>query len=380
MAETADITYSRLFNTRITHTFYEGGISQNDLAVVPTNETMLAMKNSKMLFRQDDEGFRILYKSDSLGTAFISFSNVRLVFSLQLLNVMEFLNFTNLDDVVNINPYSAGKILYFTNIGSTNVNDLSYSLIDYLRPVTFTYQFPQTAILPAIDYGNIIIKDQIGNIVTPVYPVPTNIVPDTSNHYSYPIDFTKLPKGLYKFETWTTNSPTHIFETIYIDNELASQGVFGVVDILAIDENAANYPLIPGVQPSPPVPPITDIRVYDMNFVRRQTQWKYIVVLKSGSIIPTDTIGIVDDNVQSPYGLLQFGTPTDTTVDGIPAKIIISNSTTIPYFETPKKSLNIKKDPLTSPVVVLSDIQGPPLGVVSADATNLSITEIFVFI
>ena len=92
--------YNRLFNARIAHTFYVSGISKNDLAVVPTSGTLKAMKNSGMLFRMDNEGFRVLYKvtgnTDEDGSPFINFTNVPLVFALQLINTNEFLNFTDL--------------------------------------------------------------------------------------------------------------------------------------------------------------------------------------------------------------------------------------------------------------------------------------------
>lgn len=364
-------SYQRLFNTKIVHNFYEHSVSKKDLAVVPTVSTGIAMKNSNMLFRNDEGGFRVLYKADEDGDPFIDFRNVRLTFTLQLLNVNEFLNFTNLDD--GSKEYAAGKILYFNNIGSITTSVLDYSLIDYLRPVTFTYTFPMTAKTTPnpVDLGNIIIKDQAGNVVTPDYPASTGITADENGNYKYPIDFTKLPKGLYKFETWTTNRPTHKFERIYIDNEMVTQGVFGIVDIMAKNAKDSSYPALP------------DYRTYQMQFVRRTTQWKYIVVLKSPGVNPVPpplvpiVIDIEDVAVQSPYGELFFNDAIDGEVNGLPAKIITSVSTTIPYYEVPKRGLSIIKDGADT---VLTDIPGPPLGVVSAEAGNFGITEIFVLI
>src|SRR6218665_1121996 len=91
-------SYKRLFNTKVVHDFYVDSISKKDLAVAPTVSTGIAMKNNNMLFRSDESGFRVLYKADDAGDPFIDFSNVRLTFTVQLLNVNEFLNFTNLDD------------------------------------------------------------------------------------------------------------------------------------------------------------------------------------------------------------------------------------------------------------------------------------------
>jgi hypothetical protein len=77
---------------------------------------------------------------------------------------------------------------------------------------------------------------------------------------------------------------------------------------------------------------------------------------------------------------LTFSAPTDTTVNGFPAKVFNSTVNTIPYFETPKKNLNIKKDPGATPVMILKNIPGPPIGSVSADPADFGITEIYVYI
>jgi hypothetical protein len=380
----AGTSYNKLFNTRITHTFYEKGIAKKDIGVFPTEETATTMKNANMLFRMDDQGFRVLYKAQSNGDAFIPFSNLSLVFGLKLLNLTEFPNFTDLNDTVNSKTYTAGKILYFTNRASTIATNLVYSLIDQLKPSSFTYQFPQTAPVPG-DTGNtgtIVIKDSANNVVTPAPPpASTGIVSDQNGKFNYPVDFTKMPKGLYTFETTVVSPPGTVTEKIYIDTDLARGGVFGIVDILAVSEKANKYPPFPPVsQPSPPIPEITDERVYDLNFVRRLTQWKYVVVLKSAGAPAPGSVVIADDSVtpfQPPYGKLLFNSGiTGPNVNGCPTVIITSTSTTIPYFEQPKKSLMIK-DVTT---VVVSDIPGPPLGVVSADPLNINITQIFVTI
>ncbi|MCW3084470.1 MAG: hypothetical protein JWP12_1836 [Bacteroidetes bacterium] len=362
----AGIAYNKLFSTQIVHDFYADNLSKRDLAVVPTTSTNLAMKNNNMLFRNDASGFRVLYKADSAGAAFVNFSNVRLVFAVQLLNLTQFLNFTNLGDgVLN---YTAGKILYFTNRGSVTTSNLTYSLLDFLRPATFTYQFPQTT----GTVGYIKITNDANVDVTPVTPDPNTILPDASNRFFYPVDLSKLPKGLYKFETGT-DLASSVTKTVYIDNELASQGVFGIVDILAVNALAVNYPVD---------------RMYTMKFIRRATQWKYILLLKSPGVTPPPLTSItldIEDTVApvTPYVTIHFNPAVDGTVNGIPAKIITSVSTTIPFFEVPKMGLTVKKDPGPSAITIMENLPGPPLGVVSAQTSptvNAGITEIFVII
>jgi hypothetical protein len=171
-------------------------------------------------------------------------------------------------------------------------------------------------------------------------------------------------------------------QTLFIDNDLAQQNVFGIVDIKAISGSNGSFPPQPP-QPSPALPPVTTSRVYTMRFIRRVTQWRYIVVLKSPSVSPSADIAIIDDLTQAPYGALTFTTvpANDRTVNGFPAKVFNSTIATIPYFETPKKNLNIKKDPAAiAPTMILKNIPGPPLELVSADPANFSITEIYVYI
>jgi hypothetical protein len=356
----AGIAYKRLFNLPVKHNFYVDNLSKKDLVFVPTASTALVMKNANMLFRNDESGFRVLYKTDGSAAAFISFTNARLVFSMQLINPTEFLNVTELLN------YTSSKILYFTNRGSITTSALNYSLIDYLRPASFTYTFPQTA-TGITDLGSIVITDQAGNIVTPAFPSPISIKPNAANQYEYPIDFSLLPRGLYTFTT--SSSVGASTKKIYIDTELAKQGTFGIVDIVATDDAVGSYPAS---------------REYTVNFLRRTTQWKYIVVLKSVAVTatPTPTIKIQDDGVATPeYPIISFNASTDTTVNGLPAKIITSTINTIPYYQLPKKGLTIIKDEgLTSEQIVLTDTPGPPIGIVSAQANNFNITEIFITI
>jgi|GEM_PF-2834040 len=373
--------YKKLFNTVIAHDFYVDNISRKDLAVVPTQETMQALKNGNMIFRTSADGFRVFYRAEDGGGSFVDFSNLRLVFAVQLENIAAFLNFTDLDD--DTSEYKAGKILYFTNAADVQANELTYKLLDSLRPAMFTYQFPKVTGVTG-NVGKLVITGPDNTIVTPTYPDPDNIPKTSAGTFVYPIDFTGMQKGIYKFETSIDGTPNKI-ETIYIDNELAKQKVFGIVDIKVINADDDSFPPEP-LSPSPPLPPVTESRVYTMRFVRRVTQWRYIVVLKSPSVSPSAVLGIIDDVPQAPYGTLSFTTNplNDRIVNGFPAKVFNSTVATIPYFETPKKNLNIKKDPDVEeplmPTMVLKNIPGPPLQVVSADPENVNITEIYVYI
>lgn len=354
MGEVASVAYSKLFSMEILHTFYTSGISKRDFAVVPTMDTMQVMKDSNIMFRATDEASVLFYKTTgNAGASFINFSNLRLIFSLNLLNINEFFNFTDLG------TYSAGKVLYFTNLNAVTNTNLTLTVLDGLRPAIFNYEFPQTA-TAGTDTGHIKITNQTGADVTPLTPDPDTIKPDNQNRFFYPIDFSKLPKGLYNFETWV-NAGSHVTKKIYIDGDLAKQGVMGIIDISVLNANSGSFP------PSP------NERLYKMSFTRRLTQWRYYVGLKSGNVVPGDTISI-SVSTQSPYPSAVFSRITpDVTINGVVTAIFESDLSTIPFFEEPWKGLNILK----GATVVLPNIQGPSLGVVSGAA---GISEMYVFI
>jgi len=83
-----------------------------------------------------------------------------------------------------------------------------------------------------------------------------------------------------------------------------------------------------------------------MNFVRRLSTWKYFIVLKSDQTVIGDTsVTIVDAgiDVNNPYPLLTFPTPTTTTINGLNAFVFTSNESNIPFSEVSKLGLRLEK-------------------------------------
>jgi len=359
----AGSTYIKLFNTRLEHDFYVSGITK-DLIVMPTIETAVAMKNSNMIFRMEDAGFRILYRVDDVGEPFIDFKNVRLVFGVQIKNATEFSNITSLSTIPG---YSADKIMYISNTPNVTTAALAITFLDYLRTSIFNYEFPQTG--ASNDAATIsIFKDGVD--VTPAFPDPTNVNANSAGSFFYPVDFSNKPRGLYEFKTKINPSGSLITKTVYVDNDLAKQNVFAIMELLAKDGKPVNYG---NNYPAN--------REYSLAFEKRETQWKYIVILKSFDPNALPTIDILDTNPSQPvYGQIDFNTAVDTTVNGIPAKIITSKPPKPPYYELAKTGLNIRKDPSGTPVTLLTNIPGVPIGLISADPSDFGITEIYVTI
>lgn len=354
------VTYNKLFNVRVRNSFYANANGKNDFAIAPTQPAQQAMRNGNMVFKLDDEGFRIYYKVDSLGNPFVNINNTRLIFGAQLINTAGFLNYTDL--TIGGNAYGSGKLVYFTNKTAPANSLLSCSVLDQLRPSVFTYQFPPQL---TAGTGHIVIKNENDVVVTPASPDPNTIAPDAARQYFYPIDFSGMPPGLYKFETWV-NSETPKTETVYISDELAGSGALAIVDIVVL--TPASFPVSPE-------------RAYDMQFNARASQWKYVIVLQSGSVTSSDAIGITDEGgAQSPYPALVFGAATNGTVNGIPAKIVSSSLTNIPFFEIPKRQLAVVKNPGPGYTKIVGNIAGPAANLVSAASMSPAVTEIYVYI
>ena len=334
------LLFEKLFNVNVKHNFYESGISR-DVKILPTKECKQLIKGGKMLFKQTDNGFKIAYKAidnnTGGGTPLIDLnSNVTFTFALFLSNNAEFLNITDLD--VGAVSYSKDKILYFKNNGTTR--SLVYSNIDFLRPKIFTYLFPITAADPSTHIGTLKVTDKNGVLVTipgknglPDINFPITVKPDQEGAYKQPIDFKFLPKGMYTFE-YSDNTQAPKTEVIYIDTELARQRIFGLLEVEYLAGNLYG---------------IAD--EYDMEFIRKETQWKYHVVVKTKTpegtpIVDVDDLKIKDksnDPVSgSPYEEYDFSKGENTTINGFETAIFTSDQTNIPFFETAKLRLELQ--------------------------------------
>jgi hypothetical protein len=110
-------------------------------------------------------------------------------------------------------------------------------------------------------------------------------------------------------------------QTVYIDNTLAGQDVFGIVAI-DIDQNKPSFP---------PTLPAGD-QTYEANFVKRSNVWKYYIIDKNGKASLSTTV--IND---IGGGGFTFATRSSVfDLNGLDAVYIVSNQS-IPFTEVPKK-------------------------------------------
>jgi hypothetical protein len=360
-------SYTKFFNVKITNNYYIDDNGSKDMIVSPTIETQQLLKNQNMMFKADNTGFRIFYKTlAGSNSPFIPFTSLVLKFRVDLINAAEFTNFTNL----NLGQtYAADNVVYITNKTTHSAATLERYSLKNARPSVFKYEFPHIAANSG-DKGNIIIRNFVsGIVVTPSgtdSPPSTNITPDSNNVYTYAANLSALPKGVYEFETWTNTNTTHKIEKLYIDTEIAANRPFAIIELFfeSVTTGAAN-------------------NEYTMWFHRRVTPWFYKIVLKSipnaAAVILSDTFSITDTNTgQSPYNALAFTKQANTTVNGIPTLTFLSTGgdSPIPFYEAPKRGLKFWR----GATEVLTDLPGPSINIPGADFANTTGTEIFIYI
>lgn len=334
--------FKKLFNIEILHDYYTDGICR-DFEVFPLALTNQLMQNNRLMFKNDNKGFRVLYRSEpGSEVPFIAFSDFDLKFGLKLKSRGSFENITNLNDTVDGKEYDAGNILFFKNTTQDAV-PLDYDILDALQPSSFTYRFIQTA-SPG-DNGVITISNEAGADVTPTYPDPSAVKADADGNLFYPIDFSKMPAGQYKFTT-TVDSVVETQE-FYIDNSLTTKNVFGIIKIHV--EDYVDF---------------AEDRRYTADFVKRETIWRYKMVLKSSNAVIGDELTIVDG--ASTY---VFTRGTDESTNGIPTAVFDSDAE-IPYSELPRKQFDFYKDPSGTPLLIAKNLSNPPAGLISAIPPN----------
>lgn len=359
--------YNKLFTVNVKHDFYKDMISRDDIVFMPTKECREFMESNRLLFRRSTDGsVSLLYRIEKAGSSnpFVPIDPNRYVFAIGLKDKAHFLNITNLECGTAHEQYVSGKLICFRNLAGQS--ELSYELIDKLRPALFTYEFAFIAPDNDADSGTITVTDE--NDVPVI--TKTGLKKDSNGIYKLPVDFRRFPKGRYTF-TYSDADNNAVSETIYIDNELAGRDIFGILIIDTGTENTFDDFLAR----SP----------FEMIFSRQETLWRYIVVLKTGKVLDTDTLEISDDlydDTGSSYAEYEFVLEETTDINGFTAHKFISLET-IPFFEDPKMGLKLKKTSGANTTTIIEDLPNPAsAGIVAGYTTteNLPISEVYIYV
>lgn len=391
-----NISYQRLFNLKVSHNYYKDGLAKG-LHLTPTRDTMDLLKNGRMLLKKLQHKTVVLYRSLNENppvdppNPFIDLEeDFRFTFALTVENKSEFVNKTNLD---TNGAFQSSNILYFINDpaaasdDATSPEDLNFSLLNSIRSSLFTYEFQlspvppfpsdvRLTVSPINDDGTLgapvdVGKDPNGNPIS----TPLDLSVDSANLgiYSLSIDLRKKKKGRYKIQVEdAANLGVFLKEDdIYIHDELASQNILGIVDIIYKTSGAE-------------VHAYGATEEYNIQFVRNQTFWKYFVVLRDAELeLNTYEINdtLVDPLDGTSYAEVEFsnGTPAETTVNGSLARVFISDDP-IEFFELPKVNINLR-DVSNNAVVIKSLPNASPNVVIKKNESTSNLeSEIYVFL
>lgn len=375
-----NLLYTRLFNMSIRHDFYKNGLAEG-VNLLPSADTARILKGGRMLFKHIPKGITVLYRTeDDETTPFVDLGkDVRLTFELSIADKNQFLNITDLDESP-AKKYSSSNILYFKNDPASASTDpgvpevLGFELIDFIQGRLFTYSFSLTAppaqvLFRMYDESNTLVsvgKDTDG---TPFNDTLT-LNKQSNDTYTQQIDLRDRPKGRYRIEIRNVADTTTLMEEkIYLDEDMAGKNINGIVEIIYNTAGDHIY---------------NDTEEYALQFSRKQSFWKYLVVNKSNTHdFTTDTFNIDDAGLAAaPYVVNNFtvlgSVPSaDVKVNGLDTIVFLSDAE-IPFYEIPKLSLELKKNALTNPV--LGNLPNPlHSGVVKEEAGALA-SEIYVFI
>jgi hypothetical protein len=368
----SNVVRRKFFSVDVKHSFYKSEFT-SDLGIAPTRETIEKLANFKLLFKESPTGFQLLYRAvaSNNNASFHVIDNAVFSFALTLNNKIPFLNFTDLTDPSSV-VYASGKILYFRNT-TTTTNGIVYELLNRLLPATFTYDLAVTALIT--DIVRLQVKDAIGTTVFTSDP----LIQDDNGKYHSPVDLHQYAPGKFSIIELKNATP-QTTEKVYVDSNLVGKDVFGVLDIeyktgQPFGMSTFTFGDFIGLSP------------FVVQFTRRLSTWKYFVVLKSGNTLISDTsVTIVDEsndsgNSNNPYDDFSFS-KTTSTVNGQDAFVFtsIAPSLTIPFFETAKLKLRLKKDISSVLTPIIDNLPNPTIGSISADPANVNITHIYVYI
>lgn len=377
------INYNRLFNLRLAHNYYEGGKGRG-IVLEPTRDTLAKLGGGNMLFKRLPYGITVLYRAlaDEV-TPMVAFdSDTTFTFSLKVENKAEFLNITNLDEPSpSTTKYRSGNLLYFSNdpasasIDPESPEVITHQLLDSLRNKLFTYNFkvsgsPDKVLLGMQNSDEEFVS--IGKAIdgTPL-PDKVEVARKDDGNYARSIDLRNHRPGKYTIIIRDeTDSSTLQEEEVYLDDELATLDILGIVDIKY--DQATNH--LYG-----------DTEEYTLQFVRKETVWKYFIVNKNQKvsvsiddlIINDTTNGTTGYSDPTVYSGITFTKEGETEINGVET-VTFKSDTAIPFYEIPNAFIKLVDDSDDS--VLLDHLPNPSHSGVVKDRGGTLESEIYVFI
>ncbi|MCX2574547.1 hypothetical protein [Pedobacter sandarakinus] len=348
--------YRKFFSLSVNHNYYEDNLCE-DLSFMPTADSMRIMRNQHWLYKPISSGFDLICEVDGDLNAIIEIAKTPLTFGIKLKSAAKFLGITNLHKSPS-KQFGSNKKIYFTNTGLDQ--RLEYTILDdvisngiYLAFIEEGHEKVSLKVSSAASSNHIVEYDSDGMPISGPYEIAKN----NQNLFTRSLNFSKLPDGLYQISIKKSAGTGADLQTyqVYKSADLSSASIFGVLDLR--------------------IPPADDViteNKFLMQFIRKETIWKYYIVNRTGIDLEDFKLLLKDNSKDgtpegnSAYAKYTFSGTTVQSSDTEPInkvdaneKILFTSSAKIPFFSRVKTGLQLtKKDP-TNEVILISDLPNP---------------------
>lgn len=350
------IQFEKLFEIKIFHSYYKSGTSE-DFDIEPTALCRNQLLNYGLLFKKTAGGFVVLYEvvEDDSGNPHplkpIE-ENTKFSFTLQAKN-SSLINYSNLP--LNSKP---NQIYHLHNLNDNQQNGslflTSDKTEDYMSQKDrielisqlFQYSFESTNSSAQIE-----IVDDLDNLVF------KKVVPIVEGMFNYSVDLRGYPPG--KFTLKIDGAQKLEF---YANDELIGKNIFGIIDIFRNDSVPQAYQF---------TETNGDVRkkTYTVKIEKRQTFWKYYMVLKYRPDITPDSLSI-DSFVRKDTEILSDGN----------SMVPFVSSTPLSLQEKPIKGIQLKKATGNGSTSICKNLPNPSVRTIKPEASDKIYSEIFIYL
>jgi hypothetical protein len=330
------INFKKLVTVEVLHDFYQSGKS-SDFRIIPTRECAKVLSNLKLRFIPTNHGFFIgLQVAEVISQdTFRPFLTLDQPFRLSFYLIATNPHLFTISQLPDKKP--SGQVFYLTNrfdkqiagppllrlLSGHSGGDLRVSGNDLVRSVggVFKYSLSQPG-------AAVTVTDSFSGQV--VWPTPA--LPQGSGE-QIECNLSKVPDGRYHLE-----EDNGFSIELYKDDQLASSGALGVVEIFS-DSPVAAYQFLETLGGGQIVAhPLT----YSVRFVSRQSIWRYFIIAQSEGV---DLTNFAITN-PAPDNFSSVSVPAVVESRYGAGKVALWESASgINFRETPQTIVNYQYDP-----------------------------------
>jgi len=279
------LVHKKLFGLRYLHEYYIDGVT-TDLSTVPTVACQKALKRLRLLFREHERGFDILYQSEKAGNIPYYPIPANTTFSFVFgLKQLEFLNITDI-------TISYGNLIHYSKPKNGNVlASQSLKIIDRGYDYQFYKKNASVLRLELFDQNKkLVFKREItGN----------------NGNFSDHLDLSNLPSGPILFKTMKNQSVVQR-ENFYLNNEPYGTKSLGHVDLQ-----------------------FGTTKDYLIQFTTKSSPWRYFLVMNKSLSERTYKVKLEGRNDNGRYSKV------DLSFENQPTEMVIENKEVV-LFESGK--------------------------------------------